>query len=123
MPNDAAVTIYHNPNCSTSRKVLALIRERGFEPLIIEYLKTPPDRATLQRLVASNGAGVRGVLRAKEPLVRELGLDGSAIDDDTLLAAMLAHPVLIDRPIVVTARATRLCRPAETVLGLLEGVA
>ena len=112
-------TIYHNPNCGTSRNVLALVREAGIEPTVIEYLKTPPDRATLKALVARMGVPVREVLRAKEPLCDELGLHDPAKTDDELLDAMMAHPILINRPIVVTPQATRLCRPSETVRDLL----
>lgn len=112
-------TIYHNPTCGTSRNTLALLRERGIEPTVIQYLKTPPDRATLQRLCADSGIGVRGVLREKEALATELGLLDPARSDAELLDAMLAHPVLINRPLVVTPKGTRLCRPKEVVLEIL----
>jgi arsenate reductase len=115
----AAVTIYHNPRCGTSRNTLALIREAGIEPEIIEYLLTPPSRETLLEIASRSGAPLRDLLRSKEPLYAELGLADPAHDDAALIAAMLAHPILINRPIVVTARGARLCRPAESVLGLL----
>lgn len=111
------ITIYHNPQCGTSRNVLALIRNAGIEPEVIEYLKTPPTREKLRELVAQMGVPVREVVRQKEAVYQELGLDGQG--DDALLDAMLAHPVLINRPIVVTPLATRLCRPSEAVLDIL----
>ena len=111
------VTIYHNPACGTSRNTLGLIRNAGIEPQIIEYLRTPPDRAPLLSLIAAMQVPVRDVARAKEPLYADLGL--AEAGDDTLLDAMLAHPVLINRPIVATARGTALCRPSERVLDIL----
>ncbi len=111
------VTIYHNPACGTSRNTLGLIRNAGIEPQVIEYLRTPPDRATLLSLIAAMGVSVRDVVRAKEPLYAELGLADA--DDAALIDAMLAHPVLINRPIVVTAVGTKLCRPSEAVLDIL----
>jgi arsenate reductase len=111
------VTIYHNPACGTSRNTLGLIRNAGIEPQIIEYLRTPPDRATLLSLIAAMQVPVRDVVRAKEPLYADLGL--AEAGDDTLLDAMLAHPVLINRPIVATSRGTALCRPSERVLDIL----
>ena len=111
------VTIYHNPACGTSRNTLGLIRNAGIEPQVIEYLRTPPDRATLLSLIAAMGVSVRDVVRAKEPLYAELGLADA--DDAALIDAMLAHPVLINRPIVVTALGTKLCRPSEAVLDIL----
>jgi len=111
------VTIYHNPQCGTSRNVLALIRNAGIEPEIIEYLKTPPTREKLQALIARMAVPIRDVVRQKEAIYQELGLD--ALGDDALLDAMLAHPILINRPIVVTPLATRLCRPSEAVLDIL----
>ena len=111
--------IYHNPSCSNSRKALAVLREHGIEPVVVEYLKTPPDRATLVRLLAAMGCGPRAILRAKGDLYEELGLADPALGDDALIAAMLAHPVLINRPIVVTPQGTRLCRPGDTVAALL----
>ena len=113
------ITIYHNPQCGTSRNVLALIRNSGVEPQVIEYLANPPDRATLQRLIAEMGIPVRELLRQKGTPYDELGLDDPALSDAQLLAAMLAHPLLINRPVVVTPRATRLCRPSESVLDIL----
>jgi arsenate reductase (glutaredoxin) len=117
MPSAPKVTIFHNPQCGTSRNVLALIRNAGIEPDIIEYLKTPPTREELQELIAQMGVPVLDVVRQKEAVYQELGLDGQG--DDALLDAMLAHPVLINRPIVVTPLATRLCRPSEAVLDIL----
>jgi arsenate reductase len=114
------VTIYHNPACGTSRNTLAMIRASGETPVVIEYLVTPPDRARLLELVAAMGISVRALLREKEPICSELGLADPAIGDDALLDAMLAHPVLINRPIVETAKGTRLCRPSEEVLALLD---
>lgn len=111
--------IYHNPACGTSRNALALLRERGHEPRIIEYLKTPPDAATLKALIDASGQPVRTFLRTKESLYDELGLDDPALDDAQLIQAMVTHPVLINRPIVSTPLGTRLCRPAETVLDIL----
>ena len=111
------VTIYHNPACGTSRNTLGLIRNAGIEPQVVEYLRTPPDRATLLSLIAAMGVSVRDVVRAKEPLYAELGLADA--DDAALIDAMLAHPVLINRPIVVTAVGTKLCRPSEAVLDIL----
>jgi arsenate reductase len=113
------VTIYHNPACGTSRNVLTLIRDSGEEPHVIEYLKTPPSRAELVELIGHMGMSVRGLLRRKGTPYDELGLDNSALTDDALLDAMMAHPILIDRPIVVTPRGAKLCRPSETVLDIL----
>lgn len=113
------ITIYHNPACGTSRNVLALIRNTGDEPTVIEYLKTPPDRATLTRLIAAMGVSVRDVLRRKGTPYDELGLDDPKWTDEQLIGFMLQHPVLINRPIVVTPLATRLCRPSEAVLDIL----
>ena len=113
------VTIYHNPKCGTSRNVLALIRNTGAEPEVIEYLKTPPSRETLRRLIAQMNVPVREAMRRKEALYDELALGNPALGDDALLDAMLAHPVLINRPIVVTPLGTRLCRPSEAVLDIL----
>jgi arsenate reductase len=110
-------TIFHNPRCGTSRTVLQALRDAGHEPQVIEYLKTPPDAQTLQRLAADSGEGLRGLLRAKEPLCAELGLEGA--DDARLLQAMLAHPVLLNRPVVVGPKGTALCRPADKVQALL----
>ena len=113
------ITIYHNPNCGTSRNVLGLIRNSGEEPTIIEYLKTPPDRDTLKALIAAMGVPVRAVLREKGTPYAELGLDDPKWNDEQLIDFMLQHPILINRPIVVTPLGTRLCRPSETVLDLL----
>ncbi|GAB0115885.1 arsenate reductase (glutaredoxin) [Acidisoma sp. C75] len=113
------VTIYHNPACGTSRNVLGLIRNSGEEPRIIEYLKTPPSRADLAALIARMGVPVRAVLREKGTPYRELGLDDPALSDAALLDAMIAHPILINRPIVETSLGVRLCRPSETVLAIL----
>lgn len=113
------VTIYHNPSCSTSRKVLGMLRENGIEPEIIEYLRTPPDRETLARLVGTMQAPVRTILRRKAPPYAELQLDDAKWSDDQLLDLMVANPILIERPIVVAPGGTRLCRPPETVLELI----
>ena len=113
------VTIYHNPKCGTSRNTLALIRNAGIEPEVIEYLKTPPSRATLVELIGRMGVPVRAVLREKGTPYHELGLDNPALSDDQLIDAMMAHPILINRPIVVTAKGVRLCRPSETVAEIL----
>ena len=113
------ITIYHNPACGTSRNVLALIRNSGEEPNVIEYLKTPPDRETLQRLITDMGAPMRAVLREKGTPYAELGLDDPKWSDEQLIGFMLQHPILINRPIVVTPLGTRLCRPSEAVLDIL----
>ncbi len=113
------ITIYHNPACGTSRNVLALIRNTGAHPTVVEYLKTPPDRATLERLIAAMGLPVREVLRRKGTPYDELGLDDPTWSDDQLIDFMLRHPILMNRPIVVTPIATRLCRPSEAVLDIL----
>ncbi|MDB5823686.1 MAG: arsC [Herminiimonas sp.] len=113
------IKIYHNPNCSTSRNTLALIRNAGVEPEVIEYLKTPPDRARLKEIIAKAGLTVRGAIREKETSYAELGLADTTLTDDDLLDAMLAHPILISRPFVVTPNGVRLCRPSELVLDML----
>jgi arsenate reductase len=113
------VTIYHNPNCGTSRNTLGLIRNTGIEPQIIEYLKTPPSRETLKELIAKAGLTVRGALREKGTPYAELGLDNPALTDEQLLDAMQAHPILMNRPIVVTSKGVRLCRPSDLVLDIL----
>jgi arsenate reductase len=113
------VTIYHNPACGTSRNTLALIRNSGVEPEIVEYLKTPPSRDRLADLIRRMGVPVRGVLREKGTLYAELGLDDPSLSDDRLLDAMIAHPILINRPIVETPLGVRLCRPSEAVLDIL----
>jgi arsenate reductase len=113
------VIIYHNPDCGTSRNTLALIRNAGVEPHVVEYLKTPPSRAMLKSLIKRMGVPLREVIREKGTPYVELGLSDSALTDDQLLDAMLAHPILINRPIVVTPLGVRLCRPSEVVLDLL----
>ena len=113
------VTIFHNPACGTSRNTLALIRESGFEPTVVEYLKTPPDRATLLDLIAKIGLPVREVMRKKGSPYEALGLDDPKWTDAQLVDLMLKHPILINRPIVVTERGARLCRPIETVHEIL----
>lgn len=113
------ITIYHNPACGTSRNTLALIRNSGVEPTVIEYLDTPPDRDALLRLIRDMGVSVRSILREKGTPYAELKLDDPALTDDALIDAMLAHPVLINRPIVVTPSGTRMCRPSEAVLDIL----
>lgn len=113
------ITIYHNPKCSTSRNVLALIRNTGTEPEVIDYLKTPPRREKLVELIAQMAVPVRDMMRRKETLYDELALDNPAVGDDALIDAMLAHPILINRPIVATTLGTRLCRPSEAVLDIL----
>ena len=115
-------TIYHNPACGTSRTVLALLRASGIEPVVVEYLKTPPQRETLQTLVAALGGSARTVLRDKGDLYESLGLADPQWSDSQLVDFMLQHPALINRPIVVTPLGTRLCRPADTVRGLLPVV-
>ncbi|OZI60648.1 arsenate reductase (glutaredoxin) [Bordetella genomosp. 11] len=116
----STVTIYHNPDCGTSRNTLALIRNSGVEPQVIEYLKTPPDRPGLVSLITLAGLTVRDAIRQKGTPYFELGLDSPALGDDALLDAMLAHPILINRPFVVTGKGVRLCRPSEVVLDILE---
>ena len=111
--------IYHNPRCSTSRTTLGLIRNAGIEPQIIEYLKSPPTRGELRDLIKRTGLTPRQAVRAKESLYRELKLDDPTVNDDQLLDAMVAHPVLIERPLVVTTKGARLCRPSEAVIDLL----
>ena len=112
-------TIYHNPKCGTSRNTLAMMRNAGVEPEVIEYLQTPPSRERLLALIHEAGLSVRDALRQKEALYAELQLDRPELSDDDLLDAMLAHPILINRPFVVTELGTRLCRPSELVLDLL----
>ncbi|MBI1383935.1 MAG: arsenate reductase (glutaredoxin) [Rhizobiales bacterium] len=115
-----SVTIYHNPVCGTSRNTLAMIRASGIEPEIILYLETPPDRTTLVRLIREAGLTPRALLREKGTPYGELGLDDPSLGDEALIDAMLAHPILINRPLVVTPKGTRLCRPSEVVLEILE---
>lgn len=116
------ITIYHNPACSTSRNVLAMIRSSRIEPTIVEYLKAPPDRATLETLIAAIGLPVREVLRRKETVFEALGLDDPKWTDDQLIGFVLEHPILLNRPIVASPLGTRLCRPPERVLDLLPEV-
>lgn len=113
------ITIYHNPQCGTSRNTLALIRNSGAEPEVIEYLKNPPSREKLVQLLAAMGIGVRDLLRRKGTPYDELGLDDPALTDDQLLDAIVAHPILMNRPIVETPLGTKLCRPSEEVLDIL----
>jgi len=113
------VTIYHNPACGTSRNTLAMIRQSGAEPRIIEYLKTPPSRQELKELIRAMGIKPRTLLREKGTPYKELGLDDPKWSDDELIGFMLEHPILINRPIVVTERGVRLCRPSEMVLEIL----
>ncbi|MBL0433415.1 glutaredoxin-dependent arsenate reductase [Aeromonas hydrophila] len=117
--NDAHITIYHNPACGTSRNTLALIRNSGVEPTVIHYLETPPGRDTLLALIAAMGMPVRDLLRQNVPPYEALGLAENKFSDDELVDAMLAHPILINRPIVVTPLGTKLCRPSEVVLEIL----
>ena len=113
------VTIYHNPACGTSRNTLAMMRQSGEDPVVIEYLKTPPTRERLKELIAALGMPVRGLLREKGTPYKELGLDDPKWSDDELLDFMLAHPILINRPLVVSPLGVKLCRPSEAVLDLL----
>ncbi len=116
-------TIYHNPACGTSRNVLAMIRQSGEEPVVIEYLKTPPSRERLIALIDAMGVPVRDVLRRKGTPYDELGLADPSLSDDALIDAMMAHPILIERPIVETEKGVRLCRPSERVLDILPNPA
>ena len=113
------VIIYHNPDCGTSRNTLGLIRNAGIEPHVIEYLKCPPSRAMLQALIARMGIAVRDLIRVKGTPYHDLGLDDPSLTDDQLLDAMMARPILINRPIVVTPLGVKLCRPSEAVLDVL----
>jgi arsenate reductase len=113
------VVIYHNPDCGTSRNTLAMIRNAGIEPHVVEYLKTPPSRALLKQLIARMGISVRAALREKGTPFYDLGLGDPGLNDDDLLDAMMQHPILINRPIVVTPNGVRLCRPSEMVMDLL----
>ncbi|MBO1327998.1 arsenate reductase (glutaredoxin) [Acetobacter suratthaniensis] len=113
------VTVYHNPSCGTSRSVLELVRQAGIEPEIVLYLKTPLTRADLDRLVKQGPATARDLLRSKEKLCAELGLDKPDVTDSQILDAIAAHPVLLNRPVVATPRGVKACRPADTVLSLL----
>jgi arsenate reductase len=113
------ITIYHNPACGTSRNTLALIRAAGIEPTVIEYLKTPPSRDTIRALAAATGEPLRALIREKGTPYAELGLGDLSLTDEQLLDAIEAHPILLNRPIVVSPKGTRLCRPSEAVLPLL----
>lgn len=113
------ITIYHNPKCSTSRNVLDMIRETGEEPRIVEYLKTPPSRDELKAIAKATGEPLRALVRTKQPEYLEQALDNTALTDDQLIDAMLATPVLINRPIVVTPKGARLGRPIEKILEIL----
>jgi arsenate reductase len=113
------VTIYHNPLCGTSRKTLEIIRETGFEPNVVEYLKAPPTREELRQMYERAGISPREGLRAKEPIASEMGLTRPDVTDDEILDAMMEHPVLINRPLVVTDKGVRLCRPQDLVREIL----
>jgi arsenate reductase len=115
-----AVTIYHNPACGTSRNTLAMIRASGVEPEVIEYVKNPPSRECLVELITAMGGNIRALIREKGSPYAELSLDNASLADDVLIEAMLQYPILINRPIVVTNKGVRLCRPSELVLDLLE---
>lgn len=119
MSTSHEISIYHNPACGTSRNTLAMIRQSGAEPQVIEYLNTPPSRAELVDLIGRMGITARDLLRRKGTPYDELGLDDSALSDDALIDAMMAHPILINRPIVVTPLGVKLCRPSEAVLDIL----
>ena len=118
-PISMKITIYHNPNCGTSRNTLAMIRNSGVEPEVVEYLKTPPSRQKLKDIAKKAGVGIRGLLRRKGTPYDELKLDDPALTDEQLLDAVEKHPILIERPIVETELGTRLCRPSEQVLDIL----
>jgi arsenate reductase (glutaredoxin) len=113
------IKIYHNPKCSNSRNTLALLREHGHEPEVVLYLDTPPTRQELQAIVQATGGSARALMRSKEALYGELGLGNSDLTEDALIDALLAHPVLMNRPIVITPKGTRLCRPPEVVMEIL----
>ena len=113
------VIVYHNPACGTSRNVLGLVRNAGIEPHVVEYLKSPPNRALLESLVARAGVKIRDILRKKGTPYAELGLDDPAVSDDAIYAAIAKNPILIERPLVVSPKGVRLCRPSELVLDLL----
>ncbi len=118
-----SITIYHNPECGTSRNTLEMIRQSGVEPIVIEYLVNPPDRAHLVAMIKAAGLSVREAIRIKDTPYAELGLDDMSLTDTQLLDAMLAHPILINRPFVVTDLGVRLCRPSEVVLDILPNPA
>ena len=113
------IIIYHNPACGTSRNTLAMIRHAGIEPNVIEYLRTPPSRALLEQLIARAGIAPRALLRQKGTPFADLGLDDQTLPDAALIDAMMAHPILINRPLVISPKGVRLCRPSEAVLELL----
>jgi arsenate reductase len=113
------IKIYHNPNCSNSRNALAIIREHGHEPEVILYLDTPPTRQELQAIIQATGGSTRALMRSKEAIYGELGLNNPHLTEDALIDAMRVHPVLMNRPIVITSKGTRLCRPPELVLDIL----
>ena len=113
------IKIYHNPKCSNSRNALALLRENGYEPEIVLYLETPPTREELQAMIAATSGSARALMRNKESIYSELELDNPELTKDALIDAMLAHPILMNRPIVITQKGTRLCRPPELVLEIL----
>lgn len=117
------ITIFHNPACGTSRNTLAMIRQSGEEPVIVAYLETPPSREKLMEMIESAGLSVRDAIRQKGTPYVELGLDDPALTDDALIDAMIAHPILINRPFVVTDKGVRLCRPSELVLDILPNPA
>lgn len=117
------VTIYHNPDCGTSRNTLAMIRQSGVAPVVVEYLKTPPSRERIMQLVTAAGLRLRDAIRQKDTPYAELGLADPALGDDALLDAIAAHPILLNRPFVETPLGTRLCRPSEVVLDILENSA
>lgn len=119
MTNPIDIVIYHNPDCGTSRNTLAMIRNAGIEPHVVEYLKTPPARALLKQLIDRMGISVRDLLREKGTPFSELGLGDPSLSDEQLVDAMMDHPILINRPIVVTPAGVRLCRPSEAVLDIL----
>jgi arsenate reductase len=113
------IIIYHNPDCGTSRNALAMIRNAGIEPHVVEYLKTPPSRGLLEQMIARAGIAPRALLREKGTPFAELGLGDESLDDDALIDAMMLHPILINRPIVVSPLGVKLCRPSEEVLDLI----
>jgi len=119
MTNPIDIVIYHNPDCGTSRNTLAMIRNAGIEPHVVEYLKTPPARALLKQLIDRMGISARDLLREKGTPFSELGLGDPSLSDEQLVEAMMDHPILINRPIVVTPAGVRLCRPSEAVLDIL----
>ena len=117
----ADIIIYHNPECGTSRNTLALIRNAGIEPHVVEYLKTPPSRALIEQLIERAGIRPRDLLREKGTPYADIGLDDDSLEDGALIDAMMAHPILINRPLVVSPLGVKLCRPSETVLDILPG--